>query len=257
MQNRDLAGQPLRVTSPQGRFADGASVLDGLRLESVDAAGKHLFYEWAGGPLLHVHLGLVGGFRRHREDPPPPTEGTRLALSGDSHTYYLSGPMVCELTDEEGRQEVIEKLGPDPLGRNTNGAASDRILERLQRRTIPIAQALLDQSVIAGLGNVYRAEILFLTGINPHVEASAVTEAQVESIWAESVDQLRAGERSGKIVTTRPADVGRRRRSDIKGGERTYVYKRRGQPCRRCGTEIERSEIAGRKIWWCPVCQPT
>ncbi len=256
IQEQDLAGQSLRVSSPQGRFADGASVLDGLRLESVEAAGKHLFYDWTDGPLLHVHLGLVGKFRRHGADPPPPTPGTRLAMHGDEVTYYLSGPMVCELTDESGRRDVVETLGPDPLGEGANGPAPARIVERLQRTSVPIAQALLDQTVIAGLGNVFRAEVLFLTGIHPLLESREATVDQVEAIWAESVAQLRAGERSGKIITTVPSGVGRRRRRDIERGERTYVYKRAGEPCRRCGTEIERTELAGRKVWWCPSCQP-
>jgi formamidopyrimidine-DNA glycosylase len=120
---------------------------------------------------------------------------------------------------------------------------------------VPIGAALLDQSVICGIGNVYRAEILFRLGINPHIESRDVRGSDVERIWNESVAQLRRGEKSGRIVTTDPADVGRRRRSDIARGERTYVYKRSGQPCRRCETPIERADMKGRKIWWCPSCQ--
>ena len=80
--HRELfAGQRLRVTSPQGRFAAGASQVDGRRLDGADAYGKHLFYRWARGLTLHVHLGLFGKFRSHRGDAPPPSDQTRLALA--------------------------------------------------------------------------------------------------------------------------------------------------------------------------------
>lgn len=121
---------------------------------------------------------------------------------------------------------------------------------------MPVSAALLDQSVIAGIGNVYRSEILFLRGINPLIESRGITVHEAGAIWEEAVAQLRAGEKTGRIVTTDPEDVGRRRRSDIEKGERTYVYKRRGQPCRRCGSDIERGETGARKVWWCPSCQP-
>ena len=90
-----LAGRRLRVTSPQGRFAAGAARLDGRRLQTVDARGKHLLYRWEDAEALHVHLGLFGKFTVHRNDPPPPTEGTRLAMSADGVTVYLAGPTIC------------------------------------------------------------------------------------------------------------------------------------------------------------------
>ena len=83
-----------------------------------------------------------------------------------------------------------------------------------------------------------------------------VDRDSLEGIWKEAVTLIVAGEKTGRIVTTGQHDVGRVRRSDIQRGERTYVYKRQGQPCRRCGTEIERTETSGRKVWWCPECQP-
>ena len=256
LQSQTFAGQSLRVWSPQGRFSEGAGALNGQRLVSVDAWGKHLFYEWGKGDLLHVHLGLFGRFRRFADHPPEPTDGTRLALHGSSGTQYLSGPTICELIDPQHRESVISSLGPDPLNPDTHEDAVDRIEERLARRTVPISASILDQTVIAGLGNVYRSEILFRTRINPLIRSRDVARSQLEDIWSEAVTQLRAGERSGRIVTTDPEDVGRRRRSDISRGERTYVYKRSGESCRRCGTPISRSVVTSRKVWWCPECQP-
>jgi endonuclease-8 len=256
LQQRHFGSKNVRVSSPQGRFEDGAAVLDGLVLDTVDAWGKHLFYEWSEGPLLHVHLGLFGRFRHHGANPPGPTEGTRMAVTSGDHTVYLSGPTICDLTDDEGKHDVIDQLGPDPLrAEHDSDDAVAHIHERLGRRTVPIAQSLLDQAVVAGLGNVYRSEVLFRTGIHPLTPSRGINEEQVNAIWGDTVEQLRLGERSGRIVTTEPAHVGRDDRSSIKRGERTYVYKRMGQPCRRCGTEIVRDELAARKVWWCPTCQ--
>lgn len=255
LQSRQFAGSRLRVWSPQGRFDSGASLLDGNQIVAIEAWGKHLFYEWSHGHWLHVHLGLFGRFRHHHSHPSPPTGGTRLAMSGEPGALYLSGPTVCEIVDPGERDQIISGLGPDPLRDDQDRSPEDHIETMLGRRTVPISAALLDQSVIAGIGNVYRSEILFRTGVHPLVPSKRLDRAAIEAIWREAVVQLKAGERSGRIVTTDPDDVGRPHRRDIQAGERTYVYKRRGQPCRRCETEIERAEAGGRKVWWCPMCQ--
>ena len=249
-----FSGQRLAVSSPQGRFSSGAARLDGQRLEATDALGKHLIYRWSGGDLLHVHLGLFGKFRTFVSEPPPPTEGTRLAWSGEGGTLYLAGPTICELIDPDQEAHLRSRIGPDPLQRGNGRAA--QFAANLQRRSVPIGTAMLDQKAIAGVGNVYRAEILFLTGINPHTRSRDLTDDQVAVIWATTVDQLRRGEKAGRIVTVEPAEVGAASRRALSRGERLYVYKRDGEPCRRCGSEIRRAEMAGRWIWWCPSCQP-
>lgn len=256
LQSKTFVGTPLRVSSPQGRFDEGAALLDGHEIEEIDAWGKHLFYRWDHGHIMHVHLGLFGMFRIHADDPPPPTDGTRLQMVGDRGTLYLSGPTDCSVIDPDEEQRMVAELGPDPLRSKTHRGAVEHMQAHLGRRTVPIGAALLDQSVICGLGNVYRAEILFRLGIDPAIESKRVAADDVARVWDESVAQLRRGEKAGRIVTTDPEDVGRSRRSDIRRGERTYVYKRRGEPCRRCGTVIQRTEMKGRKIWWCPTCQP-
>lgn len=255
LQSERFVGVDLRVSSPQGRFAEGAARLDGHRIESIEAWGKHLFYRWEHGEVLHVHLGLFGRFRVHASDPPPPTDGTRLQMVAEGGTLYLSGPTECRVIDPATADDIVAGLGPDPLRSVRREDAVEHMTTFLARRTVPVAAALLDQAVIAGLGNVYRAEILFRLGIDPMIVSKRIGPADVERVWDESVRQLRLGERSGRIVTTDPEDVGRRRRSDIVAGERTYVYKRKGEPCRRCGTEISRDEIGSRKVWWCPSCQ--
>ena len=251
LHNRLLAGSRLQASSPQGRFAAGAARIDGDRLHTVDATGKHLFYRWANGSILHVHLGLYGKFQIHHWPPPRPSPNTRLALSGNGTTLYLAGPAACDLIDPAQEEAILGRLGPDPLGRGESAAFA----ANLSRRRIPVGAALLDQKVIAGIGNVYRSELLFLAGIDPARPAERIEPAEAARIWDLAVDHLRRGARSGRIVTVDPEEAGARRRADLSDGERLYVYKRNGDACRRCGAPIVTWESAGRSIWACPDCQ--
>lgn len=252
-----LGGKEIATRSPQGRFSGGAERLSGQILNTVDAHGKHLFYRWGGGDILHVHLGLFGKFKVFRtDDPPEPSENTRLAMAAPDATVYLAGPTICELIDPEEEEAIRGRLGPDPLRNGSQSAKLSDFASNLSRRTIPIGAALLDQKVISGVGNVYRAEALFRTGIDPHLPARTLTDEAVEQLWTETSRLLKQGEKAGRIITVDLADVGARRRSDLKRDERLYAYGRDGEPCRRCGTEIQRTEMANRRMWWCPSCQP-
>ena len=254
LQRAALAGSRVRAWSPQGRFAEGAALLNGQTLTDIEAVGKHLLYRWESGDTLHVHLGLFGKYKTYHGDPPPPSEATRLAMANGRSVVYLAGPTICEIIDPEDEDRLRTRLGPDPLGRGRSGP---RFVANLARRQIPIGAALLDQSVVAGVGNVYRAEVLFKEGIDPHTPAQLLTPAEARALWSRITTELGRGELEGRIVTVAPADVGVRRRSDIPRGERLYVYKRDGLPCRRCGTAIRSAEMANRLIWWCPSCQPS
>jgi endonuclease-8 len=249
-----FAGSPVRAWSPQGRFAAGAGEIDGRVLLETAAHGKHLFYRFDDERLLYVHLGLIGKFRTFGPDAPDPTHTTRLALANDRATAYLIGPMSCRLVVAGEADEIVGALGPDPLRRGRRGAAE--FAARLRRRRLPVGVALLDQRVVAGIGNVYRAEILFLEGIHPETPANTVDEESAARLWETTVVQLRLGLRSGRIVTVDPREVGAHRRSQLTKDERLYVYHRDGLPCRRCGTPIRRTEMGGRAIWWCPTDQP-
>ncbi|MFO7547830.1 MAG: zinc finger domain-containing protein [Acidimicrobiia bacterium] len=254
LQSQRFVGPCLRVWSPQGRFADGAALLDGRLIERIDAHGKHLFYHWDHGLVLHVHLGLFGRFRTHLGDAPDPSAGTRLAVVAPTATLHLSGPTACEILDEAEVAGIVARLGPDPL--RGDPVAPGRVSTALARRSVPVGAALLDQAVMAGIGNVYRSELLFLIGIDPHRPARRLSEAEASRVWNEAVRLLRAGERSGRIVTVDPCEVGVARARDIPTSERLYVYGREGLPCRRCGTTIRSEEIGARRAWWCPTCQP-
>ena len=148
--NKTLKPGPVAASSPQGPFSEGAAHLDGKRLIDADSWGKHLFCEFKGAPLLHIHLGLIGKLRQFPADRE--VEGAiRLRLIGEEKLWDLTGPMVCSLIDDDDQHVIIDKLGPDPLRTDSD---PEVFAERLSRRRIPIAAALLDQKVIAGIGTV-------------------------------------------------------------------------------------------------------
>ena len=165
---RDLdaafGGRRVAVSSPQGRFADSAALVDGTVVRRAEAAGKHLFVELGGERVLHVHLGLIGSFDVHPgvADVPLPVGQVRLRLvsrdGGPASYADLRGAIVCELVTPARRDEVVGRLGPDPL---RSDADPGRAWQRISRSQRPIGDLLLDQEVLAGVGNVYRAELLF------------------------------------------------------------------------------------------------
>jgi len=247
---RDLAKGPVSVSSPQGRFAEAAARLDERVLRDVEAYGKHLFYDFGDGDLVHVHLGLFGKFMRH--DPPPaaPRDTVRLRMSSLRATVDLVGATECALIDPGVRESILARLGPDPLRKD---AVPERAFTKLQRRKTPIGAALMDQSVLAGVGNVYRAEILNVFGLHPEAPANSVSREQFDAMWAQLVDWLRHGVKDQVIITVDPKAIGKPR-SRIGRREALWVYKQ--DRCRRCGTEVRRWDLAGRWAYACETCQP-
>lgn len=250
---RDLRGVPARASSPQGRFADRAHLIDGAVVRRAEAYGKQLFVDFEDGQVLSVHLGLIGKFRRHPVERTPSAQ-TRLRLvpEGGTHAWDLTGPMVCDLVDPGTRARVAAAIGPDPLRRD---GSVDEFVRRCRRTRKALGAVLLDQSVIAGIGNVYRAELCFLRGIDPRRTAAGLDDDALRGLWDETVVQLRNGVRINRIVTRRPEELGRTTLARIPAGERLYVYKRGGDPCHRCGTAVTPVSIAARSSWYCGSCQ--
>ena len=246
-----LVGGALSASSPQGRFSHGAARLDGRVLEETDAWGKHLFHRYD-DLWLHVHLGLFGRFRDGRGEPPEPRGAVRLLLNGESAWAELRGPVACELMDTPHRLALLDRLGPDPL---RDDGDPEAFVSRVGRSRAPIGTLLMNQAVIAGVGNVYRAEVLWRSGTNPFTAGRDVEPSVVRTTWDDLAVLMRAGVRSGRIVTTDPSDrerpAGRPRRGDAH-----YVYRRTDRPCRRCGTPVQSSQLAARTVFWCPTCQP-
>jgi endonuclease VIII len=244
-------GHHLHVSSPQGRFAEGAALLDGRTLDGTDAYGKHLWLRFAGDLLLHVHLGLYGTWLFGPEPAPAPVGALRVRLQGGGAFADLRGATACEVHTPGDRRAVVARLGLDPLRPRQDPA---RAFARVTRSRSPVGLLLMDQTVAAGVGNVYRAEVLYRAGMDPHRPGRLVTHDEWDALWADLVTLMRAGVRTGRIVTTRPQD-----RDRVSGPARRedshYVYRRTGLPCRVCGTPVAHEVMGARNLFWCPRCQ--
>jgi formamidopyrimidine-DNA glycosylase len=248
--DRHFGDGPITATSPQGRFAEGAAVIDQRSVDRFESAGKHLFGHF-GNDILHVHLGLIGKFG-------PSVDGSdaqcRLRLMATDSSWDLRGPSTCSVISPDEHAAIRATLGPDPLGRKDDPAL---FVERIRATRKPIGDALLDQRRVAGIGNVYRAELCFLAGIRPTTPAIDVDETTLCEMWNTIRALMRRGVRQGRIITRESSEVGGPRQlARLDDDERVYVYHRDGEPCHRCGTEIRLVEVAQRKCWFCPECQP-
>ncbi|MFI2562566.1 Fpg/Nei family DNA glycosylase [Paenarthrobacter sp. NPDC018779] len=277
-----FGGRRLRVSSPQGRFAEGAALLDGHIMVDALAHGKQLFLKFDHDLFLHVHLGLYGAWnfggdssfagassigapRRigERESgpsgadtdysgPPEPVGAVRVRLVSDHGWADLRGATTCAAITSDDAAKVLGRLGPDPL-RNGPGDR-DEFIRRLRKRKTAVALLMMDQSVLAGVGNIYRAEVLFRQAVDPWKPGTAVDTGTAGRLWDDAVATMSDGVRDGRIVTTPPAlwTDGAETAPDA---DAHFVYKREGLPCRACGTVVGMAEIGARKLYWCPGCQ--
>lgn len=252
LHQRRFGGAPVAVSSPQGRFAGAAAAVDGQVLRKSSAWGKHLFHHYAGGPIVHVHLGLYGTFTEWEHPPlPEPVGQVRMRMVGSEYGTDLRGPTVCEVIDEAQVSEVVARLGPDPLRSDADPASA---WARITKSRRPIGALLMDQTIIAGVGNVYRSELLFRHRIDPFRPGRAIGEAEFDAAWTDLVALMKIGLRRGKIVVVAPEhDHGLP--SYRPDRPRTYVYRRTGEPCRVCGGAIRTAVLEGRNVFWCPTCQ--
>lgn len=293
-------GQRLAVSSPQGRFADGAALLDGGTLEVSDAWGKHMFLgiRPAGASSssledlrwLHVHLGLYGAWtfagdaqftgphaigaprvRVSEEEtavrpdaldaagadgadgsggwtPAAPRGQVRVRIVGEHGVADLAGPTRCEVLDDGSRRAVVAKLGPDPLRPDPDGEGEAAFVAAVRASRTVVGVQLMDQSVLAGVGNIYRAELLYRARVHPNRPGSSLAARTLRGIWRDAVVLMADGVRTGRIVTTEVEDRQSAR-------DAWYVYHRDGTPCLRCGTRVQVADLTGRKVYWCPRCQ--
>ena len=317
-----FTGSPVRLSSPQGRFAAGADLLDGRVLVASEAYGKQMFLGFATAPgtapaedllWLRVHLGLYGawtfagdpatavvhaiGAPRKRVgeretvlagagaggaggsapvpavlgewEPPAPRGAVRVRLVSERACADLTGPTACEVLSTAEARAVQARLGPDPLRPDSD---PQRFVTAVTRSRSPIGVLLMNQDVIAGVGNIYRAEALFRAGLNPFAPGTSVPAEVVCELWHDVAVLMADGVRTGAIVTTRPEhrgtgngqpDAGRRlarQNTDAEPGavareDSFYVYQRDGLPCRVCATPIALSLMASRNLFRCPRCQ--
>lgn len=247
--NRDFAGQILLVSSPQGRFVSGAQILNGRQLVNVDAHGKHLLYDWD-GKTLHIHLGLYGKFRRHKSPPPEPRGQVRLRVIGEDKAFDLNGPACCELLTRQKVKSLLDRLGVDPLRAD---ADPEKAWKKISRSRSPIGTLLLNQSVIAGVGNVYRSEVLYLLKIHPERSGSTLTRTEFDQLWQLVSDLLKIGRRYNRIIIADPEHVGKTR-GRMNREERLLVYKKKF--CVHCDAPIKTWKLASRSVFACLICQP-
>jgi endonuclease VIII len=238
-----FGGAPLGVSSPQGRF-DGSALVDGQVLQGTDAYGKHLFYVFPADRLVHVHLGLYGKYTVGVRPEPEPRGLIRMRLVGETHWADLRGPGACEVLDPAQVALLTARLGPDPLRRDADPGEA---WARVHRTRAPIAGLLMDQSVMAGVGNVFRARL------DPYRPGRDVPRETFDALWADLVKLMRAGVRANRIVTTLPEH--RPRRGTVRREDAHYVYRRTGLPCRVCGKPVAHAVLAGRNLFWCPADQ--
>ncbi|GFZ80236.1 Fpg/Nei family DNA glycosylase [Nesterenkonia alkaliphila] len=284
--NRLFTGRQWRVSSPQGRFSAGAARLTDRVPERAEAWGKQLFVH-LGADIWQVHLGLYGAFSFRGDEtfagaaslgaprtsgerftpqyddagwiiPAPPTGSVRARIHVPHGWADLRGPARCQVLNPMQYQAVIARLGPDPLHQPA-GLINEQLLaqfrQHLARRRDSIAAALMDQAVIAGVGNIYRAESLFLEQLDPDAPAQELEPAQTASLWQTLTEQLRTGVAEGIIRTLRPEDPHLGARGADRKLRRHWVYQHQGTPCLRCGETIRMRELKGRRLYWCPGCQ--
>lgn len=301
-----FVGEVTRASSPQGRFADGAALLDGKTMQDCYAVGKQMFARFTDDLHLRVHLGIYGAWdfstrltdgepdtvrdgqtgeyadaasgsmgapraarvarvRAGEEEvtgtsgaegpwPPEPVGAVRVRLLTDRVCADLRGPTVCEVITPPEAAAHLERLGPDPA---VDGKRSGwtRFREKAAHRRTPIGSLLMDQSMIAGIGNIYRAEMLFRAGIDPYTRTVDLDEAELRTLWDDWCRLLPIGIDTGVIVT-RTELRGRAKQAMLDSvADRHHVYGRAGEPCRVCGTPISLADMQGRKLYWCAGCQ--
>ena len=250
MHSKAFAGKKVHVDSPNGRVTE-AELLDGRKLRSIEAVGKHLGYIFGKDLIFHVHLGRFGDFTEGRMPYPEPKGALRLRMWTAKDWLELRGATDSRVFSDEEWQALLARLGADPL---RSGSDPQAAFEVIQKRKTPIAALLMDQTIFAGIGNIYRAELLYRARLDPYRPGNQVELATLKAIWKDAVALMPDGMVDRRIVTTRPKDRPHPRgvpeRSEVH-----YVYHRTGKPCWICGTKVERAEMAGRTLYWCPTCQ--
>ena len=149
--HRVLAGDKLTIESPQGRFAEGARHLSGKLCIAVEAFGKHLIYRFEASDSLHIHLGLFGKIRKHKLPLRQPRGAVRVRLISDSHAIDINGPSICEILNIEELMKLTVRVGPDVLRSDAN---PELAFKRIAKSKSSIGSLIMNQSVMAGIGNI-------------------------------------------------------------------------------------------------------
>ncbi|WEO75830.1 Fpg/Nei family DNA glycosylase [Cryobacterium sp. SO2] len=186
--------------------------------------------------------------------PPEPVGQVRVRLLTDTVSADLRGPTACEVLDPAQVEAVMNRLGPDPQ-LDDSPEAEQRFVDVVRKKPTRIGLLLMDQSVVSGIGNVYRAELLFRAKINPHAPGKSLSEESLRALWRDWAHLLHIGVATGQMMTMDDLDDDAYVLAMKNRADRHWVYKREGLPCRVCGTHITLEEMGARKLYWCPRCQ--
>lgn len=241
----------VEASSPQGRFSEQADAINGELFGEPTTHGKHLFFHF-GDYNVHIHLGLYGWFTVTKVEQEQEKSTVRLKLKNDVCTSRLTAPTKCELVSQDKMESIISRLGPDPLQKDSN---PNLAWEKISKSSKSIAALLMDQSVVAGIGNVYRAELLYRCQVNPYTAGKDMVYDKFIEIWDDAAYLLRIGSVTGRIRTV-PQHILTAQEQAVGGhAQFTYVYKRTSQRCRICMSAISEATVDGRTLYWCATCQ--
>jgi len=265
--HRVLAGH--RVTRFDARLdplarVDAATPITGRTIERCEAIGKHLLIHFSGDLLLRSHLRMHGSWHlyRHGERWRRPAHALRVAIhTADWIALGFDLPVAEFLTAQTlARHPVLSTLGPDLLGQHTPPEqVLDQVLDRVEAAGHrPVHEVLLDQRVMAGLGNVFKSELLFLSGWHPDQPAAHVPREAWRTLLERAVALLQANAVAAGDATLLTPRGTRLTTGSRHPDARLWVYGRTGLPCRRCATPIvaARHGAHARSTYWCPTCQP-
>lgn len=242
LKDRNVTG--FRSPLPEFRDAD----LIGRVVTEVEARGKNLLIHFDDGRAIYSHLRMEGSWHIYKPGVPwqKPERQARVVLETDEYIAVCFNAPTVELLTETGikRHRVLSKLGPDLL---KDDFSWDETLQRLrEQQDKPISEALMRQNILAGIGNVYKSEVLFLCHANPFIRVAEYSDHDLKVI-VQKARELMKQNLGGKSRTTRHS---------LDGG-RVWVYGRSDRPCRKCGTAIKmrRQGMDMRSTYWCPKCQ--
>jgi endonuclease-8 len=259
----DFAGEILMdatIASSNGRMGQTnqkGTFLDRPNPDAVvfDAAGENSLHSIGAPRRTRLRMSESEKEQNGLADfPPEPVGQVRVRLLTDTVVADLRGPTACEVLDPAQVDQVVARLGPDPL-LDDGPDAEERFTSVVRRKPTPIALLLMDPHVVSGIGNVYRAELLFRARQNPHTPGRQVPEEHVRHLWRDWSRLLRIGVETGQMMTMDGLEGEAWRAAMANRADRHWVYKREGLPCRVCDTNIVMEEIGARKLYWCPYCQ--
>ncbi len=244
--HRVISGQKLAISSPQGRFTEGACLLSGQLCLAVEAFGKHLCYHFSSGNVLHIHLGLFGKIRKHKLPLAAPRGAVRVRLVGKTHAIDINGPTICEVLNHDDFLELTRRVGPDVLRSDAN---PDLAFKRISNSKAPIGRLIMDQSIMSGIGNIYRSEILWRQSVHPAIPGRDIDRQTFDRIWQDAKELLTLGVKYNSIITVQGV-----RPSQGRYREQVNIFSK--STCPACEESIRHFEISGRRVFVCETCQP-